>query len=353
MGCSAVNPATGPLWNADLTMDEINWAYAIVGIVFVGLVLLDVIWTTVWVGGKAGPMAGTIARVNWVVFRPFRKRHRLPVLMGPLTLIITVIAWLLLLWAGWTAVFLSQPTAVLDASTKVPADIFARVYFVGYTIFTMGNGGYSPNGSLWQVITAIASGSGLFVATLAITYLLSVISAAVSARALAVTVNGLGDNADQIVAAGWNGSDFSSLNLPINSLSEKLAQLSQQYRAYPVLQYFHVSQQDKSPIFAIGRLEQILSVSSNAVKRNARAPEIFHNSLRSAIEEVLETFPDRFVRPAENALPTPELTELSLLGLSVASDQFAKELGDERTERRRKKIAGLLQEHGWESADAR
>ena len=51
----------------------------------------------------------------------------------------------------------------------------------GFTAFTLGVGDYIPNGQPWEVLTAIAVVSGLGLTTLAIIYLVPVVSA-VTAR---------------------------------------------------------------------------------------------------------------------------------------------------------------------------
>ena len=128
--------------------------------------------------------------------------------------------------------------SILHASTNTPADWAARFYFVGYLIFTAGLGDYVPNGSIWQALTVFTNMTGLLLAMPAIAYVLSVISAVVQKRAFASQVGGLGQTAAKIVESGWNGQDLRALDLPLSALASQLSQLSEQYRAYPVLRYY-------------------------------------------------------------------------------------------------------------------
>jgi hypothetical protein len=328
----------------------VDWLLLIGGAALVAAAILDVVWTSLWVGGSAGPFARLIARVCWVVIKAADRNHRLMVLAGPAILTLTVLGWILLLWGGWVLVFSSEPSSILTTSTDNVGDVTDRIYFVGYTIFTLGNGDFSPNGDIWQVATAVAAGSGLFTATLAVTYLLSVVSAAVSGRAFAAEVAGLGPTAVDAVAAAWDGRSYGYLSFPLQSASSKLSQLGQQYLAYPVLQYFHAGKPSQSPMIALARLEQILAISSGAVPESQRAPAVMHNSVGSAIDTVLDALPSHFTRPADAPLPPPDLTGLRLQGRETI-DRSKFEASLAAVELRRKKLRGLLNAHGWDAED--
>src|SRR5207237_8108833 len=123
----------------------------------------------------------------------------------------TVLVWGLLLWIGWTLVYTASPSALVSAETKAPADLAARVYFVGYTIFTMGLGDYQPVGPLYQIVTAVAAGSGFMLFGLALAYLVPVVSAATAKRQMAVCVWSLGKDPADIIVRAWNGADTTAL----------------------------------------------------------------------------------------------------------------------------------------------
>lgn len=267
-------------------MLPVEWFVLLVGLMIVLVALGDTIWTTLWVSGGAGPLTRIVSNAGWHLLKAFGNK-RLMVLAGPFVLTITIVTWLILLWLGWFLIFWSAPTSVLATSTEAVADVSDRIYFVGYTLFTLGNGDFSPNGDDWQIATALASAAGLFTATLAITYLISVISAAVSARAFAAEVWGLGDTPAAAVAAGWDGRSYSGLALPLQSVASQLTKLSQQYLAYPVLQYFHSQEAAKSPIVGLARLDQILMIAAHGVSQDVRTPAVILNSVRSAVANVL------------------------------------------------------------------
>ena len=277
-----------------------DWFCLTIGIVVVLAALIDTIWTTLWVGGGAGPITRAASHLIWRIINLVGS-HRLMTIAGPLVLTFTIVTWLSLLWLGWFLIFWSYPPSLLATSTETVADSSDRIYFVGYTIFTLGNGDFSPNGAIWKFLTALASGMGLFTATLAITYL---------------------------------------------SIASQLTKLSQQYLAYPVFQYFHSDQAAKSPIVSLARLDQVLLIASHGVPGQLRSSEVILNSTRSAIADVLESLPRQFAKPANDPLPVPSLDALRSRGQpAVSAEEFTSAIGSELDRRRR--LRGLLNAHGW------
>lgn len=98
----------------------------------------------------------------------------------------------------------------MDAQTRAPADLGTRLYYAGFTVFTLGIGDYVPGNDFWRVTTAIGTLHGLVLVTLGITYLLNVVGAVVARRQTATRIAALGYTAAEIVDQGWTGSEFSS-----------------------------------------------------------------------------------------------------------------------------------------------
>src|SRR5690606_27804215 len=128
----------------------------------------------------------------------------------------------LLTWAGWWILFGADPRSLLDPHTGEPAGPAGRLYFTGYAMFTMGNGDFSPSGPGWMVAAALASLSGLFLMTLAVTYLVSLLGGVVQKRAFASQVAALGSTPEELVLHAWDGRGFPGLELVILSLPDQL-----------------------------------------------------------------------------------------------------------------------------------
>lgn len=329
-----------------------NYFYLAFGIALVSLALIDALWTTLWVDGSGGPVS---SRVTTWIWRPIlavngRKRHHALSFFGPLILFLIVVMWVVLLWAGWVFIFASVEQALMNTRDHTPADWAGRIYFVAYTMFTMGNGDLSPEGDVWQIVTALTNGSGMFLVTLAITYLLSVISAAVRKRAFATQITGLGQTAEDFVIAGWDGNDLRSFDLALNSLSSELAMLSEQYLAYPILQYYHAAKASKSPVLAIAALSDALMILRYGVDENVRPNPVSLRSAHSAVESFIEAMPSSFVHAAPEPPPLPQLDKIRKEGIPAVDDETFR-CAIKGMEERRRKLLGLVRNDGWNWGD--
>lgn len=165
-------------------------------------VFVDALWTTLWVDGSAGPLTSRMTTVMWhaVLSAVGRQHHRRLSLFGPTILVTVFFTWALLLWAGWVLVYASDPSSLLRTQEPIiPADWTGRIWYVAYAISSMGNGDHSPNGNLWQIVASLTTLSGFFLASLVISYLLSVLGAVVQKRAFAGQVSGMGTTAEDFL----------------------------------------------------------------------------------------------------------------------------------------------------------
>jgi hypothetical protein len=331
----------------------VNLILMLVGAAMVFFAFLDALSTTLWVDGSAGPLSSRIAKWTWRAGLAVAKgRHRALSLVGPLVLLLIVILWVALLWLGWTLIFSAVDGAILHSITKAAADWPARFYFVGYLLFTAGLGDYVPNGGVWQMVSVLTNMTGLLLATLAITYILSIIAAVVQKRAFASQVNGLGRTAAEIVESGWNGSDLRDLDLPLSSLSSQMAHISQQYRAYPVLQYYHPSCPELSPSVAVALFDDALTLIRFGVPSECRPGRAVIRSAQSAVETFLDTAPPVFIHSAPETSPPPDLAVIVGLSIpTVPEGQFLEEIN--LLSRRRSRLLGLLKNNGWSWEDTR
>lgn len=159
-----------------------------VGLLLVAAALVDLAWTTVAAGSGAGPITGRLAGRLWRIALAIHHRrpsHALLTFAGVLVVFAVLLSWIILVLAGWVLVFSSADGAVRGAHSQAPANLVGRLYFSGYTVFTLGNGDYAPGDGLWQLATIFAVGAGLILVTLSITYLVPVAAAVAARRQLA------------------------------------------------------------------------------------------------------------------------------------------------------------------------
>ncbi len=329
-----------------------NLFFLILGILLVVIVVADALWTTLWVDGSAGPISSRMTTWIWRGMLKIigRQRHSALSLAGPAVLFATIVMWVVLLWAGWVFLFAGGEDALRHSTNHTPADWAGRIYFVAYMMFTAGNGDFSPQGNGWQIAAALTNGSGMVIVTLAITYLLSVVSAVVQKRAFGSQIAGFGRTAEEFVCSGWNGKDFHTLDIPLSDISSKLSTLSEQYLAYPVLQYYHGAKASKSPIIGVLILDEALTLLRYGIPEAARPNQAILRSARATVSSFLETMPSAFIHAAPDPLPEPQLQKLRDRGIpTVSDDEFAAALKELRE--RRCKLLGVLRHDGWNESD--
>ena len=324
-----------------------NVVLLLLGLLLLALAVVDVLWTTLWVDGGAAPLTtGLATSLRRAILGLAGGRHRLLSLSGPAVLCATVGFWVALLWAGWSLIFSADTRALVRTSDQSPASWTGRIYFAAYTLFTMGNGDLTPQGGTWQLATAVASGSGILLITLIVTYVLSVVSAAVQKRTFASQVAALGTRSEQLVLTGWNGCNLSGLGLPLNSLASQLTVLTEQHLAYPILHTYHAANRQKSSVAAIAVLDEALTLIRFGVAEDCRPNPAVLRSIREAVRSYLDSIESTVKTTADEAPPPPNLQRLRQANIPTVDDAMFAQALQELAERRTRLLA-LVRNDGW------
>ncbi|MEZ4521201.1 MAG: ion channel [Thermomicrobiales bacterium] len=325
-----------------------NYIMLFAGIAIILIAVVDILWTTLWVDGGAGPVSSRLTDWIWKLgLIVGRRRHRLLSVFGPITLVLTVAVWVALLWLGWVILFEAQETSILRSQNQAPVDMIGIIYFVGYALFTMGNGDFSPNGEGWEIATALTNASGMLLITLTVTYLLSVISAVVHKRSVALQVTGIGRTPDAFLRNSWSGQDFRNLDLVFQSLSADVSRLCEQFRAYPILQYYHAETRTKSSAIGIALVDEAVTILTCGVPEDTRPNRALLLSLRSSLDMYLESIDQDFGGHSAETPPAPDLRQLQKAGIpTLGETSFGSALEDQRS--RRRQLLTMVREDGWE-----
>lgn len=260
----------------------------VAGAVCIAVVIVDVLWTTVAAGAGGGPFTTRLADFLWRrgPWDRTSHRHRVLQVVGVGITLMIIFTWIVLLLAGWFLIF-SASGAVVDATTTQPADGWSRLYFTGYTVFTLGVGDYVPASAVWQVATVVATATGLSLVTLAITYLLSITSSVTQRRTLAAQISALGSNPTDILLRAWNGAEFDGLDTSLQLLSADVAELAQRHLAFPVLHHFHSPDRETAVAPNIAVLDELLMVLEHRVAPDHRPPALTIHQVRNTITALL------------------------------------------------------------------
>lgn len=331
-----------------------NLALLILGLFLVILTFVDALWTTVWVDGASGPIAGFLQYRIWQLMQLLipRKRNSLLSLSGPIIQTTVLLVWVLMLWTGWVIVFSSYDDSLFYSRGKASTDLTGRIYFVAYAMSTMGNGDYYPNRGMWELLASLTTLSGMLLITLVVSFVLSVLGGVTQKRSLASQIMGMGQSAEEYVLTLWNGKDFSGLDLQLISLTTQIGQLTEQQLSYPILHRYHGATPKKDTAPAIAVLDDALTLIRFGIQEDYRPSHSLLHSTRQSIQSYLETLASSAIYPSKRLPPPPNLSKLREAGLPVVSDEeFNNSLKE--LDHRRKLLFGLVKDNSfrWYSCD--
>ena len=334
--------------------------WSVLGGAILALVLYDLVSTSFAIGSHGGPITRRISVLVWRASqRAVRRKVGRGTVVGTRVILSVVLSWMLLSWLAWFLVFLGWTPAIVLAATGEPADVFARLYYAGFTVFTLGLGDYEPRGPLWQFLTALAAGQGFFVLTLSVTYVVPVVSAVTQKRTLARAIGLLGSSPGEMVRSTWTGRDFGHLPTQLSSLASDLLTVQQQHFAYPVLHYFVAVERVASLERAVAALDQAVLLWRYGVAAHARPEHAALHGLRKAIDAYLDTRKFAQVDAREEpedqseeelAPRLPPLESLTAAGIpTVAPEEYHRAARQDA--RHRRLLDALIQHEGWSWED--
>lgn len=319
----------------------------IVGATLVLITLIDVGATTLPTSAHGGPITSPLAKGLWSL--PPRRSagggHHEALHAASLVIVTAVIvAWLVLLWAGWSLLFLSQDGAVVEAASENPAGGWARVYYAGFSAFSLGTGDYQPNGAVWQLASVVSVLTGLSVLTLAVTYVLGVVTAETHKRQVASAIAAMGPTPAAVLRRGWDGHSLRPLDEHLRIIGPELSRLAQQHFAYPVLHYLHSSNVETAVPPNVARLGEVVGIVRCELP-DAGVSTLTLEAAESAIWALLETRKHLDVRPFEEDPDTPDLASVQAAGIPI-SEEWPRQAGEADTAMRQR-LLRLVHSDGW------
>ncbi|MFC6823744.1 potassium channel family protein [Halopelagius fulvigenes] len=326
-------------------VEGVRLLYLLVGISLLTVVITDLLWTILWTNGGAGPLTSPLMRWTWRGLRTVDNgKSRVLTLSGPLVLSLTLGMWIVLLWAGWTFLFASDATALNYTRGPSPVKWVGRGYFVAYTLFTMGNGDFSPTNPVWRTVTALTNASGMILITLVVTYVISVLRGVVNKQSFASSVLGVGETSEAFVRTGWNGDHLQQHDLPIESFASSLSTLAAQHKAYPVLHYYRSKRAQRAAPVAVAVFSDAVTILHSGIDSEQRPNEPVLETAQSSVQDYVQT---AMSPPADQTPPRPDLDRLRDAYIPLVPDEeFDEEL--ESLSERRRELLGVVENQEWQ-----
>ncbi|MBW3576957.1 MAG: potassium channel family protein [Actinobacteria bacterium] len=313
-----------------------DWWMLAVGAVLVVVAAVDAVSTSLSPSTRAGPLTGATTAAVWAAI------SRIPggiprVTAGPLILTLTAGSWLLL-WVGWALIFSADPSAVVEASTGQPADLSGRFFFAAYTVFTLGLGNYVPAGS-WENIASLALINGLGLATLAITYLVPVVTAVTDRRRQAAFIACLGSGPSDIVRNTAEGG-FAAIGSSLPALTRDILLTGERHLTYPVMHYFRgIDERSALPVQLAALDDALFLIQASEHRLDPGLVRQFRAAVDSLLD--LRATEDRDI----DAPPVPDFGLLDDLGIANDAERLSRDLKANRP--RRLRLQAYLERTDW------
>lgn len=293
----------------------------ILGVLTYFAIVIDIIQTTLSIQG-GGWLTSRISNQVWNLFLNLSGKNGNSTILGKtgfMLLVIIVMVWVFFLWLSFVLLISSTPDSIISSSTKVPADLWEKIYFAGFTLSTLGMGDYIGSTDIWRIVTSIYSFTGLIILTMSVTYFIPVLSAVIDKRKLGISIRSLGESPQEMVLNSWNGKNFDEFFSTASSLANSLITHSQHHRAYPVIHYFHQVEKKNNVVLQMARLYEAYNILRNCVKEEIRPSEQKFSQLQVAFENYFKVITEvtRF-RPFKDSAPEIRFDELKKAGLVTA-----------------------------------
>lgn len=255
----------------------------LVGACLVVVTFLDVAWTAIAVGGRRGPISDTVSRAVATIGQAGRPSHRRRARVGALTAAAVPLAWVLLLWAGFALMFLSDGEAVVVAASQQPTGALGRVAYAAGGLAGAG-AGLQAGTETWQLVNNVAALAGLALVTLGLTYLMQVVSGVVSERSTMSEIAALAAAPDDKAPPATDRGD--QLPWLLLLVAEGISTAAQRHLAFPMLQFFHSASPSTSASVNVMRFAALLD---DLDRQDPAGHATVLRVGRSAIDEFLGT----------------------------------------------------------------
>lgn len=329
---------------------------ALIGVAILATTSVDLLLTAFveGVGPLSLRMGLLLARALRLMVLRFRMR-RVLAWGGVLSVLLPLVVWTLLLWLGWTLIFCSQPRAVVAAATGAPADVWQRIYFIGYNLFTLGMGDFVPRGAIFEILTDLCCASGFLLFGAAIAYVVPIISAATYKRQIGAYIWALGASPTEIILRAWNGTDCAAIQPHLVALAPMLLGLSENHFTYPVLHFFRSARRSAATGANVAMLDEALTIMECGLSEEHRPNLSSFAPIRAAINQYILTLRPILSFAPDEGLPTvPSLQALREAGLPVVDDAtfgraVAGQVGRRALLRKLARVEGWTWEAIWPS----
>jgi hypothetical protein len=239
------------------------------GAVLIGAALFDA-FETIVVPRRVSRRLRLSRVLYWATWTPYARvartirdgarRETLLSYFGPLSLLLLVVLWAIILVFGFASI--QWAVAAATDQARPPQDFGTSLYFSGTTFVTLGLGDVVPNSGLARALTVVECGTGFAFLALLIGYV-PVVYQLFARRETNVSLldqrAGSPPSAAEFLRRNVDGGDLTELIDALHDWENWIGDLLETHLSYPTLAYFRSQHENQS---WVGALALILDVSA-------------------------------------------------------------------------------------------
>lgn len=231
-------------------MDIFSLFWPIIGIVLVGVTLVDIFFMVLHVD-SSGVISPKIHRAIWNVIiaasvRYGRLRRSLLALAGPIMLAVTFLFWMVLFTVGFALIYVPFLDSFRAEGALLPLGFIDALYYSGVTGTVLGFGDLTPTNDIAKILSFTQSGIGFALLTVVISYLINVLTSVAERDALAVNLyQKTGDTKQgrQYIIRYLRHEEIGVLRTRLESLTERIHFLQERMHHFPFIDIYYRSRE--------------------------------------------------------------------------------------------------------------
>jgi hypothetical protein len=248
----------------------VGWVITCFGVLVVLATLRDIFHTLWHPSGRKG-LGRTVMAAVWRAGRPRRGHRRVSVLAGPLSMVVVVLAWVVLIVLGWTLIYWPHLDDGFFISEGLQATsrggFLDALYLSMVTVATLGFGDIVPTEEWLRIAVPVQAMLGFALLTAAVTWVLQIYPALTRRRTLAIRLSLL-HRADAVRVLAEEDVPMAA-NL-LENLAGELVQARVDLTQYAETYYFHDGEESASLAATIGTAVQLAGAAAQSPRMDMR-----------------------------------------------------------------------------------
>jgi hypothetical protein len=285
---------------------------SILGILTVCWTLREV-FTDLFQPSASGSLSSFVSRT---LFRFGKRAHWMLGTAGPLTIVVVIFCWAMLVSIGFAFIFWARfPEAFANTSAEhqdVMGRFWSVLYFSLANLSTVGSTEFTPNGNWIRIVASLESLIGISLLTASITWIVLVYPALGRMRTLARRASTL-SRAQEQTGVDLLAGDIESL---LGDLAVSVLRTRVDFIHFPIIYYFHADTEGAS----LGRFLLRLDDLAGRASKQERPERIRLGAalLQLSLEDLAQVLAERF-------MPGKDLNDARAVFEAVSKDHLEHE----------------------------